>query len=110
MSWGHTPALAQWPGHSDLPKMATQYTPFTAVFSHDTGTLSLTRPPPMNMRRRERDSGAGERSVCTLPTLHSELAVDHVRPLIVAAVEPLDSCGREGGGGCLHAPVAQPEQ
>ena len=63
----------------------------------------------MNMRRRERDSGAGERSVCTLPTLHSELAVDHVRPLIVAAVEPLDSCGREGGGGCLHAPVAQPE-
>mmetsp|Transcript_49824 Transcript_49824/g.112047 ORF Transcript_49824/g.112047 Transcript_49824/m.112047 type:complete len:211 (+) Transcript_49824:568-1200(+) len=29
---------------------------------------------------------------------------------MVAAVEPVDSCGIDSGGGCLQAPVAQPEQ
>ena len=74
------------------------------------GASSAARPPPRNLRRREREVVAGERSVCTEPTDHSELAVDQVPPDMVAAVEPVESCTGESGGGCLHAPVAHPAQ
>ena len=74
------------------------------------GASSAARPPPRNWRRREREVVAGERSVCTEPTDHSEFAVDQVPPDMVAAVEPVDSCTGESGGGCLHAPVAHPAQ
>ena len=51
------------------------------------------------MRRRDRDCVAGERSLCTLPALHSELTVDQVLPETELAVEPELSCRRDTGGG-----------